>query len=88
MGLIGGGLFACACIPMAWHVYRKGNTTGIAPSSTWLFLVALSMYFGYLFAEFGWHLPFVFGLVEIACWLVVLKYQLYPVTRATRPTGW
>jgi len=78
MGDVGGILFGMACVPMAWAAWKKGNTKGIPTSAMWLFFNACVLYYGWLFLQFGFHLPFVIGIVEIVCWVIVLKYRYFP----------
>jgi len=78
LGDIGGVLFGIACVPMAYTAWKKGSTKGIPTSSMWLFLWACALYYGWLFLRFGFHLPFVIGIVEVGCWLIVLKYRYFP----------
>lgn len=78
LGFVGGSLFGCACVPMAWKAWRTG-THGTTPTSAmWLFLSACITYFGYLFLRFGFHFAFVIGIVETLCWLIVIRYRYWP----------
>lgn len=81
LGLIGGCLFGAACLPMAIQAIKRGNAQGIPTGSIWLFLTACLTYFSYLWASFGSHLPFVIGIVETFCWLIVLKYRYFPTNK-------
>lgn len=78
LGNIGGILFGLACIPMAFNAWRNGHTKGVATSAMWLFLFACLFYYGWLFLAFGFHLPFVIGIVEVASWLIVIRYRYFP----------
>lgn len=78
VGFIGACLFGFACVPMAWRAYRNGHTKGIPTSSMWLFLFACIFYFGWSFIDFGFHIPFVIGIVETICWLIVIRYRYFP----------
>lgn len=81
VGGIGGALFGAACVPMAVQAIKNGSAKGIPTSSIWLFTWACILFFGYLFLNFGFHLPFVIGIVETGCWLIVMKYRYFPVYR-------
>ena len=79
MGLVGNVGFAAACIPMAWKAWRSGRNEGIPPSSVWMFLIALSNFYGYLFFHYGYD-PFttIIGVVEIGSWSTVWWYNYFP----------
>jgi hypothetical protein len=78
LGFIGGVLFGCACVPMAYRAWRDGNSGTTPDFAMWLFLSACVTYFGYLFLAFGFHFAFCIGVVETACWLIVIRYRYFP----------
>lgn len=78
LGLIGGGLFAAGCVPMAYTTWRLGRDVGTPLSTQWLLFVALIFYTLWLFLAFGMHLPFWFLVIELACWGVALWYHYFP----------
>lgn len=78
LGFIGGVLFACACIPMAWKSFKQKHSRDVPVFSMWLFLFACIFYFGWLFVEFGFHISFMIGVIETICWLIVIRYKYFP----------
>jgi hypothetical protein len=79
MGLIGNVGFGAACIPMAWKAYRSGRNEGIPVSAIWMFLIALSNFYGYLTLKHGYDpLVTLIGVVEITSWLTVWRYHYFP----------
>jgi len=78
VGMTGSILFGFASIPMAIRSIREGNSGTIPTSSIWLFFSACIFFFSYLFVNFGFHVPFVIGIVETLSWLIVMKYRYFP----------
>jgi len=78
LGLVGSLLFGIAVVPMAWKSIQNGNSDGIPDSAMWLFWTACVTYYTWLFLAFGFHLPFVIGIVETGCWSTVIYYRYFP----------
>ncbi len=79
IGIIGGGLFAAGCIPMAWATVRLGKDVGTPLITQWLLLLACLFYSVYLFSAFGFsHLPFWFLAIEVVCWGIAVWYHYFP----------
>lgn len=78
LGMIGSVLFSVAWLPTAYTAIRRGRNPGVPVSTVWLLFAALMFYTTWCFLAFGFHLPFVSGLVEIASWGVVLFFIYFP----------
>lgn len=78
IGLVGGGLFAAGCVPMAWRTWKAGRDLGTPSSTMHLLFAALVFYCLYLFLGFGAQLPFWFLVIELICWGVALWYHYFP----------
>ena len=83
LGIIGGGMFAAGCVPIAFNTVRAGKDLGTPLSTQWLLFLACVLFGVYLFGEFGPELPFFFLAIEVACWGAVLWYHYFP-----RYGGW
>lgn len=78
LDLLGSVLFSVACIPSAWTTVRTGRNSGTPLSTVWLLTVALGFYTAWSFLTFGFHFPFLSGVLEFVCWSIVLFYCYFP----------
>lgn len=78
LGIVANVLFAIACLPTAWRAVRDGQNPGVPVATCWLLFWALASYTSWQFLQFGFHVPFLVGPIELASWGTVLWFHYFP----------
>ena len=86
IGWIGAFCFAICGLPQALECHRRGNSHGISPSFTFLWLTGELCTLAYVLPEKQY--PLIFNYIgNIFFVAVILKYKFFPVERTSKATG-